>query len=197
MVPDLVLFLPVSCFDLCICSLCPIYCQLQKDGIGGAAASAFHPARKKIQKFVDKTFFRLSYDYQQTILDFNDRAQKMISRRHLLNFFLLKLEKVLPLDHSGIILRNKHLSKATIALRGRKVDLRNSGWMKDSMNRILTKKGVLSLDNGVDFSFEQQLKKKGLEMVIPLVLSRSKISGFITLGKKCREKNTTGRIWNC
>lgn len=45
------------------------------------AAVVFHPARKKIQDFVDKTFFRQSYDYRRSILSFNERAQRLFLKR--------------------------------------------------------------------------------------------------------------------
>jgi len=68
------------------------------------AAAVFHPARKKIQDFVDKSFYRLSYDYRKTILSFNEKAQKMIKKDHLVDFFLIKIKKALPLEHMGIFI---------------------------------------------------------------------------------------------
>jgi hypothetical protein len=59
------------------------------------AAVAFNPARKKIQAFVDKAFFRMSYDYRKSILSFNERAHRMASSDHLTDFFLLKIKKTL------------------------------------------------------------------------------------------------------
>jgi signal transduction histidine kinase len=62
------------------------------------AALAFQPAQRRIQTFVDKAFFRQSYDYRQTIMAFNEHAQKTIDRGDLLDFFRREIMRVLPVE---------------------------------------------------------------------------------------------------
>jgi len=65
-------------------------------------ASTFHPLRRKIQVIVDKSFFRLSYDYKESIHSFIDKVQNMISPEHIINYFLLKMDKTLPIENIGV-----------------------------------------------------------------------------------------------
>jgi signal transduction histidine kinase len=62
------------------------------------AALAFQPAQRRIQTFVDKAFFRQSYDYRRTIMAFNEKAQQMVDRDGLLDFFRREIMRVLPVE---------------------------------------------------------------------------------------------------
>ncbi len=62
------------------------------------AALAFQPAQHRIQTFVDKAFFRQSYDYRRTIMAFNEKAQQMVDRDGLLDFFRREITRVLPVE---------------------------------------------------------------------------------------------------
>jgi len=62
------------------------------------AALAFQPAQRRIQTFVDKAFFRRSYDYRRTIMAFNEQAQAAIDRDGLLDSFRREIMSVLPVE---------------------------------------------------------------------------------------------------
>jgi len=62
------------------------------------AALAFQPAQLRIQKFVDKAFFRQSYDYRQTVMAFNEKAREFVNRDDLLGFFRGEIMRVLPVE---------------------------------------------------------------------------------------------------
>jgi nitrogen-specific signal transduction histidine kinase len=63
------------------------------------AALAFQPAQRRIQSFVDKAFFRQSYDYRQTVMAFNERAREFVKRDDLLDFFRGEIMRVLPVEN--------------------------------------------------------------------------------------------------
>ena len=62
------------------------------------AAAAFHPAQTKIQNFVDKIFFRQTFDYRRTILDFNEKTQGLFRRDDLIAYFQAEIRRVLPVE---------------------------------------------------------------------------------------------------
>jgi signal transduction histidine kinase len=150
-----------------------------------AAAVAFHPARKKIQDFVDKSFFRISYDYRKSILTFNERAQKMVNQDQLVDFFLLKIEKVLPLEQIGLSVYSESTGKPKliIARNGNK-DLDSLTSLIRSSGRILAKKRAVRTEENIEFSKESILEQNELEMVLPLSFRLTALTGFLSLGKK-------------
>ena len=150
-----------------------------------AVAVAFNPARKKIQEFVDRTFFRISYDYQKSILSFNERAHKIARLDHLTDFFLAKVDKTIPLVRSGIRVFSIGADKGQVLIeRGQSEDFPRIESPMLNANRIFAiRKGVMT-ELGMDFSCERSLEKGNWEMVIPLPFRTTALAGFVVLGKK-------------
>lgn len=149
------------------------------------AAVAFNPARKKIQKFVDKAFFRTSYDYRKSILSFNERTHKMASSDHLTDFFLLKIKNTLPLEYIGVFiyLLVSGKQKLLIAKNG-KESLASLSFLSLDSEKILAKKKAVRTEEDMDFSKEALLEEKNLELIIPLSFRTADLAGYLSLGKK-------------
>ncbi len=149
------------------------------------AASAFHPLRKNIQNFVDKAFFRLSYDYKKGILNFMERAQKMAISDQLIDFFFLTLDKVLPLERRGIALYTLKNNKPEFVLKREWNEEINEIIQKEvTGTQIFSKKNSIRIAEGIDFSQESILEKSGVEAVISLNFQMTALSGCLILGKK-------------
>ncbi len=149
------------------------------------AASMFHPARKKIQELVDKFFFRVSFDYKKSILSFIERAQKMVNSEQLIDFFLLKIEKTLPIESLGVVIYDLKSDGNTILFQRKKIDgLDYFLGMEQKQDFIYAKKSSVQTEEGINFSQEPFLEKNKIEVVIPLLFHMTSIAGFISLGKK-------------
>jgi signal transduction histidine kinase len=153
------------------------------------AAAVFHPARKKIQLLVDKAFFRVSYDYKRSILSFNERAHQMVSNEHLVNFFLLKVKKTLPLEHMGVSVFDIQSGTRRLLIGkngGRALEFAAAFDFKS--DKIFSRKKAVRTEENLDFSCEKILEEQNLEIVIPLLFRSSDLEGCITIGKKKSEQ---------
>jgi signal transduction histidine kinase len=150
-----------------------------------AAAAAFHPARRKIQRFVDKSFFRTSYDYRDSHRSFTEKAYMMADKDHLVEFFAAKVEKTLPLESLGILVyAMKDAKKIPIVKKGigKKHAILPIEVFKRT--RISAKSGAVRVEEGIDFSNEFVLARSGLEVVIALPFRVLTLEGFLLLEKK-------------
>lgn len=158
-----------------------------------AAAAAFHPSRKKIQEFVDKSFFRLSYDYRKSILSFNERAHKMAHQSHLANFFLTRVNKTIPLEYLGLMVYSSKTGKHEVLTEtGSTKKLDVLGSRISEKTKILTKRKSVQTELGLDFSAEEWMDENNLEMIIPVPFRSMELAGFLALGKKKSGARYTG-----
>lgn len=149
------------------------------------AASTFHPARNKIQKFVDKSFFRLSYDYKKSILSFIERVQNIVKPDQLIDFFLLKIDKILPTEKLKLVIYTKKDNEYSILFRRHVKNefdsLIDRNIIKD---KVLAKKSSVQTEEKIDFTHESILEKNSSEAIIPLSFQMTQLTGILSLGKK-------------
>ena len=149
------------------------------------AAIAFHPARKKIQNFVDRTFYRMSYDYRKTVLRFNEKAFKMVNRGRLIDFFLQKAKQTLPMEYVGIFIYGMESGEQKLLIaKDMREDLDSFGSLSLDVEKIFARKKAVRTEENVDFSKEKLLSEKDIDMVMPLSFKSSDLTGFLFLGRK-------------
>ncbi|MBN1271532.1 MAG: HAMP domain-containing histidine kinase [Candidatus Aminicenantes bacterium] len=149
------------------------------------AAVAFHPARKKIQDVVDKTFYRQRYDYSKCIQSFNERAHRIARIDHLVDFFTLKIQKTLPTEYLGVHIYSLESGQAKLIIeKDGKTDLGSLVSYSLTVKKILARKKAVKTEETIDFSQEDLLEKQKLDMLIPLIFRSTDLAGFICFGKK-------------
>lgn len=150
-----------------------------------AAAAVFHPARRKIQHFVDKSFFRVTYGYQECNRSFNEKAHRMADKDHLVNYFSVKVQEALPLESLGIlvyIVQGDKKKPIVLKDNGETLDLLSTDVFERS--QISAKSGAVRMEEGIDFSNELILADSGWEIVFSIPFRFMTLEGFLFMGKK-------------
>jgi signal transduction histidine kinase len=147
------------------------------------AAGAFHPARRSIQRLVDRAFFRRSFDFRACLARFGASAQTMGRRESLAGLFRAAVEDALAIGRTGV------------CLRGRKADgqesLFQAGLDDPTFDRLKAldwgpghlygRTGGAAALAAVDESRWALLEDAGLDLVIAL---SGPLSGFAAFGPK-------------
>jgi signal transduction histidine kinase len=150
-----------------------------------AAAVVFHPARRKIQLFVDKAFFRVAYDYRENIRSFNEEAHRIVDTSRLIDLFLNKANTALPLEHIGILVYAQTGDvRALLVNRNEEKPAELLALQMLGTHAVMARKKSVQIEKGLDFSQDDTLEKLNREIAFPLPFQSSALTGFVTLGKK-------------
>lgn len=151
------------------------------------AAAAFHPARRKIQRLVDKAFFRRSYDLRACLDAFSAAAQKMVRRENLTGLFRSAVEDAMPVGRTAVFLRGRRADQEEEDLLGAVPDdpafdrLKAENW---TPGRSYVRTGGAAVEKALDESRSPLLEKSGFGLLIPFPALSASQSGFAAFGPK-------------
>ncbi len=149
------------------------------------AALVFHPARRRIQEFVDRSFFRQSYDYRKAILRFNETIRHVLDQEEMIGVFNDHAKSSIPLDRVAVIVYSITPEETRLVI--------SSGWQDRqrfplllclSSNMVWARHGATHTEQQIDFSQSEALKALRFEVVIPLPFKSSSLAGAVAVGKK-------------
>jgi signal transduction histidine kinase len=149
------------------------------------AALAFHPARRKIQEVVDKTFFRQSYDYRSAILNFSEMSQKAVSGQALIGGLAGSIETVIPMERLAVevdeVGQEGHRPLYSLGMRDGEDP---SGFLDAPSGHIWARRGATRTEEGIDFSRDDLLARRSADIVFPLPFQSPSLKGYLALGEK-------------
>jgi signal transduction histidine kinase len=153
-------------------------------------ALLFEPARRAIQHFVDKKFFRIRYNYRIAQREFSSEINRYIDFKSLAEFIVNKLDMLLRPEYMGLF------SLAGIPPRLDLVAANNMAGLKNDFKRELNRSANRSvnpiiaipdcLEAGISYEKANGtvFRNSHIELVMPLRLQSGRNSGFLVLGRK-------------
>ena len=149
------------------------------------AAVAFNPARQKIQKFVDKSFFRQSYDFKKAVLQFSELSQKAVTGEALIAEFSGAIELLIPMGRLALVVdQSGPEGRRRLYSRGLKDGEDYSVLPARPAGHIWARRGATRTEEGVDFSQDDLLSRISAEIVLPLPFQSPALVGFVIFGEK-------------
>ena len=178
-------FLSIRIFENLFSRMFTVKATFVALGSAVLAAVLFHPARKRIQEFVDKAFFRQVYDYRKAIQKFNEMAQKALSKEELFDIFLVNLNQAIPLEGTA-------LSIWAVSPSGDRPLLSKDSNDGPSLPlsfglpsvKVWAKHGATNTEDDVDFSQDNILSERKLALVLPFPFESTSLNGYLALGRK-------------
>lgn len=155
-----------------------------------AIAVIFNPARIRIQKFVDRTFYREKYNFEQAVSSFTNDISGCSTLNMLGLGIIAGIEIHIPIDRIGVfildekgerltVLSQKNIDKAIQNIEG--FQLQNI--VKDFKKPFAIETAVQA-GAEIDTSLSEILAKLELSAAIPLKIELDNFIGVIVLGKK-------------
>lgn len=153
-------------------------------------AVLLQPIKSNIQKFVDKKFFRLEYDYRKEQMKFIADIKSSNDVNTLAAKIVSLTDSLIPLDKIAFfILRRSHNRIMILAQKG--FDLIKNRSIRFEVEKLKT---GLSLPIAMDDSVEKDVKVEsadisvfkrwGMVLAFPVKSPSGQVHGFIVLGKK-------------
>lgn len=158
-------------------------------------ALLFTPAKNRIRVLVDKTFYRVRYDYRKAIQKFTRQVNLAFTREKLLELLLRKIDLLLAVSRALIFLKKNESKEFEIA--------KSIGFSEKEIEEIEMEKSSLLLDlfktKKIQGSFDSTafreipvfpenriLKKFEIKLSFPLI-EKEELFGLLLIGKKKSE----------
>jgi signal transduction histidine kinase len=160
-----------------------------------AAALAFTPAKNRIRVLVDKTFYRVRYDYRKAIRQFTQQVDLALPQNELVGLLLERIDLLLAVDRALLFLKREESDEfetagsigfpdeALLELERKKEDLllplRESREIRGAVGSTAFKEFPVLSENEV-------LKRHEIQLSFPMT-EKEEILGLLLTGRKKSE----------
>lgn len=153
-------------------------------------AFIFNPARIKIQKYVDKLFYREKYDFEQAVSSFTKDISECSTLSQLGQKIISVIEKHIPINKLGVLVLDENGKKLKIIAQkdiDKTVKFINKFEIINvdlEYNKPFALESAIQPDVEVNTSLSEILTSLELCAAIPLELTPGSLAGAIVLGNK-------------
>jgi len=150
----------------------------------------FEPARRRVQRFVDKRFFRVSYNFRETEHRFIEEIKHCLDLGQLAELLVTRTDELIPVERIGFFTL-KQPGHRLYALAHKNFDLFEKHSIPFHAEKLKTR---LELPVALAEKVEQGIpyepadgnvfRRWGMVLVFPLLSENFEFLGFLVLGEK-------------
>jgi signal transduction histidine kinase len=156
-------------------------------------ALLFEPLRRTIFRFVDKTFFRVQYDYRQAVRLLSEEIRKRPNAAMLAKSVINRLYDLLQVDRIAFCLRNDEFKNYRISAHKGFADIppdilaHLGSYIQTSPDIPIAPEDAL--EPGIRFNPGQPglFDTLGIKLIVPVVSESGLLNGCLLVGKKRAE----------
>jgi signal transduction histidine kinase len=163
---------------------------------GVIVALLFQPVRMQVQKFVDKKFFRVQYDFRQALNQFFKEINEVNTIQTLAEKIIERTDKLIPVKKVGFFLLTPDNRIRLIChknfdlLIGRSLKF-ESEKLKTNLSLPVAIKSKIESGINIESADARVFGRWGMCLVFPLKSAEGQIYAFIVLGEKKSERRFT------
>lgn len=150
------------------------------------AAALFNPAKQKIQNFVDRTFYRIKYNYRLATKAFSQLMAATRTQPEVLQALLAHIHAAVPLEKMAILnsVHGKYeiLADRAIAAAER-VFLASETGQEMLQTALMQALGMMVEGSVPSIALEQKLANQPFEVMLPITISEGEWA-ILLLGRK-------------
>jgi signal transduction histidine kinase len=153
-------------------------------------AVLFHPVRRGIQNFVDRTFYRVQYDFRESIRTLNAEIKEVASLNQLGQLIIHRLDALIPVERIALIIvvepghRMRVVAHNGFEVAAKHIPALQVEQITSDMKLPVSHPEKVEPDVSIETSMTDVFERWGISLALPLTLQAKKIIGVIVLGDK-------------
>ena len=153
-------------------------------------ALIFQPVKTKVQKFVDKKFFRVRYNFRKELNKFNSQIKNFNEVHSLGEYIIREIDNLIPVEKIAFCELDIYSGKLSITAQNNFDQIANKSLRikQETLDRKWFQVAAVKnkVEGGANIStiFQNTLVKWNINLVVPIKSVNDELYGFIILGNK-------------
>ena len=155
-----------------------------------AVVFLLQPLKSRIQKFIDKKFFRMEYDFRKEQNKFLDEIKNIYDVHSLAELIVVRVDKLIPVEKLGYFELNNKTGRISIVsskgwdlLKGRSIRFEFEN-LKSDLSIPVADSNKVEPGIKVEEANIKVFKRWGMVLVFPVKAPSGLIHGFLVMGEK-------------
>jgi len=160
-------------------------------------ALLFQPAKVRIQKYVDKKFFRVEYNYRLALNSFLNEIKDIYDKNEITEKVIEHVDNLIPVSRLGFFSFNKELNQMELTAHNNLENLLGKK-IKVEQNTVSTLGSIpIAMSNNIESGVNviktrpREFMEIGSDLIFIIKSPDNNIHGFLTLGSRKSGTNFT------